>query len=139
MLDRELEQTLLPICKEKNVTVLSYSSLALGLLSGQIDPKRRFDGDDLRNNNPRFSQQNREHVAAFAETVKPVADAYNASIAQLVIAWTITQPGITYALCGARDVKQATENAQAGKIELSPEHLAMIDAAAAQYHSQVSG
>jgi methylglyoxal reductase len=129
MLDREIEKTLLPICEANNVSTLSYSSLALGLLSGKIGPEREFKGDDLRKDNPRFSRANREHVAAFVSEVAPLAKAKGASIAQLVIAWTISQPGITYALCGARDAAQAGENAKAGTIELDSKELRQIDSA----------
>ncbi len=138
MLDREIEQTLLPICKAKDVSTLSYSSLALGLLSGKIGPERAFKGDDLRKDNPRFSTRNRENVAAFAKAVEPIAAAHEASVAQLVIAWTITQPGITYALCGARDAGQALENAEAGRLSLDAADLARIDAAIAEHLSAVT-
>jgi methylglyoxal reductase len=129
MLDRDIEKTLLPICEANNVSTLSYSSLALGLLSGKIGPEREFKGDDLRKDNPRFSRTNREHIAAFAAEVAPLAKDKGASIAQLVIAWTISQPGITYALCGARDAAQAGENAKAGTIELDSKELRQIDSA----------
>jgi methylglyoxal reductase len=138
MLDRDIETTLLPLCKANNVSTLSYSSLALGLLSGKIGPEREFKGDDQRKDNPRFSRQNREHVAAFAAAVAHVAKAKDASIAQLVIAWTIAQPGITYALCGARDASQALENAQAGRLALNSEELVTIDAAIARHLTAVS-
>ncbi|MGE0280740.1 MAG: aldo/keto reductase [Rhizobiaceae bacterium] len=131
MLDREIETTLLPICKENNVSTLSYSSLALGLLSGKISAEREFKGDDLRKDNPRFSRANRERIAAFAQEVAPLAKEKGASIAQLVIAWTVSQPAITYALCGARDAVQAGENAKAGTIELDSRELRQIDDAIA--------
>lgn len=139
MLDREIEQTLLPLCKQNNIAALSYSSLALGLLSGKIGPDRVFNGDDLRKDNPRFSKHNRQHVASFAAALTPLAKTKRASIAQIVIAWTIAQPGISYALCGARDAAQAIENARAGTIDLGVDDLDLIDAAIARYLSSVSG
>lgn len=139
MLDREIEASLLPICKDNNVSTLSYSSLALGLLSGKVGPEREFKGDDLRKDNPRFSKRNREHVAAFAAEVAPLANAHGATIAQLVIAWTIAQPGITYALCGARDAGQALENAKAGALSLGNDDLKRIDQAIAAHLSAVTG
>ena len=76
---------------------------ALGLLSGKIDPEREFTGDDLRKNNPRFSVSNRRKVSAFMEEIRPIASAHKATASQIVIAWTLQQPGITFALCGARN------------------------------------
>jgi methylglyoxal reductase len=131
MLDREIEQTLLPIARQHQIAALSYSSLALGLLSGAIDPAREFSGDDQRKDNPRFSQANRRKVAALKHALAPVAEIHQASMAQIVIAWTLAQPGITFALCGARNATQALDNARAGEILLSAAELGTIDAAIA--------
>ncbi|CAH2405731.1 aldo/keto reductase [Mesorhizobium escarrei] len=131
MLDREIEQTLLPIARQHQVAALSYSSLALGLLSGAIDPAREFSGDDQRKDNPRFSQANRCKVAALKHALAPVAEIHQATMAQIVIAWTLAQPGITFALCGARNATQALDNARAGEILLSTAELGAIDAAVA--------
>ncbi|TIL68398.1 aldo/keto reductase [Mesorhizobium sp.] len=131
MLDREIEQTLLPIARQHQIAALSYSSLALGLLSGAIDPAREFSGDDQRKDNPRFSQANRRKVAALKHALTPVAEVHQASMAQIVIAWTLAQPGITFALCGARNATQALDNARAGEILLSAAELGAIDAAVA--------
>lgn len=131
MLDREIEQELLPVTHRNGIATLSYSSLALGLLSGTIGAGRVFAGDDQRKDNPRFSIANREKVASFSRDIKAIADAHNGSIAQIVIAWTLAQPGITFALCGARNRTQALDNARAGTITLSTEELAVIDGAIA--------
>ncbi len=126
MLHRDIESSLLPTCVAKGISTLSYSSLALGLLSGKIGPERTFQGDDLRKNDPRFSLENREKLIPFFEGLSAIAANYDLTIAQLVIAWTIEQKGITYALCGARNIEQATENAQAGNVTLKPDDLSAI-------------
>ncbi|MGK9202805.1 aldo/keto reductase [Sinorhizobium meliloti] len=131
MLDREIEAQLLPVTTANGVATLSYSSLALGLLSGSIGPERVFSGDDQRRDNPRFSVANREKVTRFAEEIRPIAQEHEASIAQIVIAWTLAQPGITFALCGARNPAQALDNARAGTIRLSAEDLSTVEAAIA--------
>jgi len=131
MIARDIETTLLPIARDAGVSTLSYSSLALGLLSGSMGPDRVFSGDDQRKGNPRFSLGNREKVARLMEAIDPVADAHAATKAQIVIAWTLQQPGITYSLCGARNPKQARENAAAGRLRLSDDDLTLIDAAVA--------
>lgn len=130
MLDREIEKALLPICAEHGVSTLSYSSLALGLLSGRMGPSRVFTGDDLRRDNPRFSLANREKVARLMEAIATIADTHDATSAQIVIAWTAEQPGITFALCGARNPEQARENARAGRIRLSQDETTIISEAA---------
>ena len=130
MVKRDIEETLLPVCLKNNVSVLSYSSLALGLLSGKIGPDRAFEGDDLRKDNPRFSISNREKVARLMETIRPVAEGHGATLAQIVIAWTLQQKGITFSLCGARNAEQAKENAAAARIRLTEEELKTISEAA---------
>jgi len=71
-----------------------------------------------------------------APDLRPIAERHDATLAQLTIAWTIRQRGITHALVGARNARQAEENARAGAIELSDEEVATIseaiDAQAAQ-------
>ena len=138
MLERKLEDQLVPMCLENNVAVLSYSSMALGLLSGKIGPDRVFEGDDLRRENPKFSVENRQRVADFMKVLQPIAAAHNVEPGQVVIAWTIAQPGITFSLCGARNPAQAIENARAGEIALSTDELAAIDSAIAAHLGPVA-
>ncbi|MDX8452390.1 aldo/keto reductase [Mesorhizobium sp. VK9D] len=133
MIDREIEDGLLPIARSNGVATLSYSSLALGLLTGAIDPARQFSGDDQRKDNPRFSAANRQRAARLKQAIASIAEEHKASTAQIVIAWTLAQPGITFALCGARNAEQALENAHAGEIVLAPGELAAIDAAIAAH------
>lgn len=128
MIDREIESDLLPLTRVNGVSTLSYSSLALGLLSGAIGPERIFSGDDQRRDNPRFSVSNRKKAVDFASAIRPVADKHHASIAQTVIAWTLAQPGITFALCGARNKAQALDNARAGTIRLDADDQSAINA-----------
>lgn len=130
MVQRAVEAEMAPLCQDNGVSILSYSSLALGLLTGKVGPDRVFEGDDQRKDNPRFSIPNREKVARLMAAIDPIAAAHSATKAQVVIAWTLQQPGITFSLCGARDAAQAVENAKAGQIRLSGDDIAAISAAA---------
>lgn len=133
MVRPDIGKTLAPICQRASVSLLSYSSLALGLLSGRIGPDRVFKGDDQRKDNPRFSLANRQKVERLMQAIRPIAANHHASEAQIVIAWTLQQPGITFALCGARNPVQARENARAGRIRLTSKELQTISEAAAQH------
>ncbi|MBU4531908.1 MAG: aldo/keto reductase [Hoeflea sp.] len=139
MVKRDIEGTLLPICAGHGVSMLSYSSLALGLLSGKIGPDRTFSGDDQRKDNPRFSMANREKIAGLMREIAPIAERHQATHAQIVIAWTVQQPGITFSLCGARNPEQARENAKAGAIHLTPEELNLISEAARTHLTDLDG
>ena len=139
LLKRDIETTLLPLCRAGGVSAMSYSSLALGLLTGTIGPSREFTGDDLRKDSPRFSVANREKVARFIASIAPICDRHDASPGQVVVAWTLRQPGITFSLCGARDPDQARENAKAGRIVLSAGDLEAIGTSAAAHLRDMDG
>jgi len=127
MLDRKLENEYLPYALKNNIAVLAYSPLALGLLTGKVGPDREFPADDLRHNNPRFSVDSRKQVLAMLDKMRPIAEKHELTLAQLVIAWTISQPGLTHALVGARNIQQAEENAAAGNGALSREELETLN------------
>ncbi|KRC86017.1 General stress protein 69 [compost metagenome] len=133
LIDRGIESTLLPLCRDHGVASLGYSSLALGLLAGPIDPARQFAGDDQRAGNPRFSAANRARLQAFFQDLAPLQQRLDCSTAQLMIAWT-TRPGaVSLALCGARTPQQAMQNAGAARLTLDAAAIAAIDAAAARH------
>nr|MEC9418417.1 aldo/keto reductase [Pseudomonadota bacterium] len=138
MIKRDIEETLVPLCLKEKVSVLSYSSLALGLLTGKIGPDRTFEGDDQRKDNPRFSVENRRKVARLMDAIAPIAEAHDATKAQVVIAWTLQQPGITFSLCGARDPEQARENAKAGRLRLTSDEIGLIGDAAATHLTELA-
>ena len=139
MVHRVIEADHLPICQSNGISVLSYSSLALGLLTGKIGPDRTFEGDDLRKDNPLFSLENRQKITALMDEIAPICAAHSASSAQIIIAWTLQQPGITFSLCGARNPEQAIENADAGRITLSQDDIAQINTAAANHLTNLDG
>jgi aryl-alcohol dehydrogenase-like predicted oxidoreductase len=119
MLQRRIEATHLPVCRENGIAVMGYSVLGLGLLSGGITADRVFSGDDQRREDPRLSPENRARVDRLMQTIQPIASLHGASPSQVVIAWTLGQPGLTFALCGARNLDQAIENAKAGYLRLT--------------------
>ena len=129
MLDRELEAEHIPYCREHNIAVLAYSPLVYGLLTGKIGPERKFPPDDLRHRDRRFTPEGRRRVLKMLDEIRPIAQRYGLTLAQLVIAWTLAQPGITHALVGIRDENQARENAPGGSAVLSREDVEAIDRA----------
>jgi aryl-alcohol dehydrogenase-like predicted oxidoreductase len=136
MLDRGIEEDQLPYCRENDIAVLAYSPLELGLLTGKTTPDREFQEGDLRRNHPRFSVENREKVQQMLGEMKPVRDAHGITCAQLAIAWTIAQAGLTHALVGARNPKQAQENAAAADVQLTEPEIEKVNAAVAGYRER---
>lgn len=127
MVYRKIEKDIVPFCKENSVGILAYSPLQRGLLTGKITSNYEFKGDDHRAGNKFFKEPNRSRTNEFLQKIKPIADAHNVALAQLVINWTIQRPGITAALVGARNAEQASENAKSMSFELSSEEIAMIN------------
>jgi len=128
MVNREVENETVPYCVQYNKAVLAYSPLERGLLTGKMHAGQTFAEGDHRAGNKFFSDESIVRTNAFLEKIKPLAKSKNATLAQLVIRWTIERPGITIALVGARDAAQAIQNAQAINITLTPEDIALIDA-----------
>lgn len=127
MVRRDIEQDLVPYLIEHKQSVLAYSPLQRGLLSGKIKPNQKFLDGDTRADLAHYSPKNIEIINAFLERIKPLADEKKATISQLVIRWTIDQPGITIALVGARNAAQAVENAKAAQLKLSSEEISFIN------------
>jgi aryl-alcohol dehydrogenase-like predicted oxidoreductase len=126
MLDREPEQSRLSYLLRSGIAFLAYSPLALGLLTGKITADRRFAESDMRSTHPRFTSKNRARVNRMLERMGPVAKAHQATITQVVLAWTMSQPGVTHVLAGARNAAHARTNAAAGRIQLAADELEFI-------------
>lgn len=127
LLDSSIESDLLPWCEKNNVSMLAYSSISKGLLTGKMSPDREFKQDDVRSGDPRFSAENIKRVNMLLEKhLKSVAEKHNASYGHIAIAWLLKNPKVI-ALCGARNKNQAIENARAGNIELDGDDLKKVD------------
>jgi aryl-alcohol dehydrogenase-like predicted oxidoreductase len=124
---RYLEKDALDFCIEKNITVLAYSSLAQGLLTGKFGPDHTFAKGDHRARNRLFQADNYQRVQQALESLRPIAGRYGVSLAQLALAWLIAQPQ-TCAIAGARKAEQVVDNAKAVKTKLLPEDLEEIGA-----------
>ena len=127
MILREIEKDLVPWCIENKKSIIAYSPLQRGLLTGKIKPDHVFSEGDHRPGLPYFSSRNIELVNTMLDNLRPLAAEKNASLAQLVLGWTINQPGITIALAGARNEKQAVENAKAANIKFNSQEMEFIN------------
>ncbi|HIK44966.1 MAG TPA: aldo/keto reductase [Leptolyngbyaceae cyanobacterium M65_K2018_010] len=123
---RGVETDLLPYCVQHNLTVLAYSSLAQGLLTGKFGPGHRFPAADVRSKNKLFQPPLYDQAQAALSQLKPIADRYKTCLGNLALAWLIAQPQ-TVAIVGARNPEQAQENAQAVEIHLTDEDLQQLD------------
>jgi len=127
MVRRDIEKELVPYILENKKSILAYSPLQRGLLTGKMKPGYQFGEGDHRGGLFYFSDENIKRTNDFLNKIKRIADEKHATLAQLVIRWTIEQPGITIALVGARNPKQAGENAKAVEIKLSEDDINFIN------------
>jgi aryl-alcohol dehydrogenase-like predicted oxidoreductase len=129
MLDRGIEQDTLPWCRASGVAVVSYWPLVKGLLAGRLARDHVFPASDSRHKYPMFQGDEYQRNLDLVDQLRPIADECGRSVAQLVINWTIHQPGITSALCGAKRPDQIRENALGAGWQLTAEQTARIEAA----------
>jgi aryl-alcohol dehydrogenase-like predicted oxidoreductase len=127
MVKRDIENDLVPLCKEKNIGILAYSPMQRGLLTGKFSPDHKFNEGDNRPDTPYFQPENIKRVNSFLGKIETLANDKNASLAQLVLRWTIEQPGITCALAGARNAEQVKDNLGALNFTLTDEEIKRIN------------
>ncbi len=111
MLQREAEADVIPWCREYDVAVVAYEPLAMGLLTGKFARDHVFAEDDWRRNSPLFTGDAWEENLDVVDKLKPLAEAAGCSVAQLSVAWAVSQPGVTVALCGAKRPEQIRDTA----------------------------
>jgi aryl-alcohol dehydrogenase-like predicted oxidoreductase len=124
---RQVEQDAMPYCVENTISILAYSSLAQGLLTGKFERGHTFAEGDNRRDNKLFKGENYERAQQALDKLRPIAERHQCTLAQLSLAWLIAQPQ-SNAIAGARNAQQATQNAKAAVVKLSADELQEIDA-----------
>jgi aryl-alcohol dehydrogenase-like predicted oxidoreductase len=127
MVKPEIEKEVVPHCIAHKKSILAYSPLERGLLTGKMRSGYAFQEGDHRANLYFFTDENIRRTNAFLQKIKPIADEKKITLAQLVLRWTINKPGITIALAGARNAEQAVANTKAGDVKLAGEEMGMIN------------
>lgn len=129
MLQRQIEDDILPWCTANHVSAIIYWPLMKGLLAGKLARDHVFEPGDGRAKYPMFQGDEWQQNQDFLEDLREVADEVGKTVAQVVVNWTIHRPGITTALCGAKRAYQIDETAGAMGWSLPDEQLAKIAAA----------
>lgn len=115
-----------PYCRDNDISILAYSSMAQGLLTGKFGPDHQFKRGDHRSSNRLFNKDNYERVQNALSDLKPIAQEKGISLGQLALAWVISQPQ-TFAIAGARNSEQVQQNAAATQVQLSEDDLSKMD------------
>lgn len=132
MLQRDIEADTLPWSREHGVAVCIYWPLMKGLLSAKFPRDYQFDPRDGRQRLPMYHGDEWQKNQDFLDELRAIAAETGHNVAQIVVNWTIRQPGITCALCGAKRPDQILDTASATGWELSPTNLARIEQAIAR-------
>jgi len=125
MLNRGIEQDLVPYALDNNLGIIVYSPMERGLLTGKYFRDGKLKDNDHRNGY--FQQFDLQKVEAFLNAITPLANDKGATLSQLVLRWTSLQPAISVVLAGARNAEQAIANAKAMNIILTTDEINFIN------------
>ena len=134
MVSRQAADKLLPWCKNHNTGVICYSPMQSGILTDGFTSERvaKMAGDDWRRRGPEFQEPALSRNLALRDALRPIAARYGASVSSIAVAWTLTWPGLSGAIVGARTPAQVDGWIQAATLQLTQEDLAEIAAAIAK-------
>src|ERR1700704_4191103 len=116
---REPEQSVLPTLEELGIGFVPFGPLGKGFLTGTINADTTFEGNDSRNSLPRFAAEARKANLALIEPLGEIADAKNATRAQIALAWLLAQKAWIAPIPGTTNVHRLDENLGADRIELT--------------------
>ncbi|GGF22795.1 aldo/keto reductase [Flavobacterium limi] len=127
MLNRKIEEELIPFTVSENIGIIAYSPMERGLLTAKYFTDSKLKENDHRNGY--FGKFDLQQVKTLIEELSSLAHSKHISISQLVLRWTTLQKGISIVLAGARNAEQAISNAGAMDFDLSASELEFINQA----------
>lgn len=128
--ERDVEDEILPTCRELGIGFVPYSPLGRGFLTGQIRSIDDLAPDDYRRRDPRYSAENMPANLAIVDAVDRVAKAHGVSNAQVALAWLLAQGEDVVPIPGFKRRVTLEDSVGAVEVTLSPDDLAALDAAA---------
>ena len=134
---RKPEPEVLPTCEELGIGFVPFSPLGKGFLTGKIDENTTFDKSDFRNIVPRFTPEARKANQALVDLLRQIADRKNATPAQIALAWLLAQKPWIVPIPGTTKLNRLEENIGTVSIQLTPEDLRDIDAAASKIKKEL--
>jgi aryl-alcohol dehydrogenase-like predicted oxidoreductase len=133
---REPEKEVLPVLEELGISLVPFSPLGRGFLTGKIDERSAFDSSDFRNNLPRFTPEARKANLALVDALGKIGKRKDATPAQLALAWLLAQKPWIVPIPGTRKLERLEENIGATAIVLTPEDLREIDDSVSTFEVQ---
>jgi myo-inositol catabolism protein IolS len=140
LLHRGIEPQILPWCLENDVSVLSYSSIAKGILAGLFHVKGvELKGEDFRAGRRLFTPEHLEKERPLIELMDRISQERGMEMSQLAIAWLLNKQGVTSAIVGTQNVKHLMSNVKAVDINLSAEDMTRLDDLSAKVLREIDG
>ena len=130
--ERDVEEEILPTCRELNIGFVPYSPLGRGFLAGGIRSLDDLPADDWRRNDPRYSAENLPRNLAIVDAIAAVARRHEVSNAQIALAWLLAQGKDIVPIPGVKRRATMRDSAAAPDVTLSDADIAALDAAAPQ-------
>ena len=129
MLRREIEQDIIPYCRENQIGIVAYSPMQAGLLTGKFSAERlaKMPESDWRTRNPFFTEPQLSVNLEIVEELKHIAGQKGITLPQLALAWVLRDQAMTSAIVGARNPSQIKETAKAGDIRLDASEIDQIE------------
>ena len=127
MVSREIEEDVVPTAKDAGMSILPYSPMERGFLTGKFHLASRFNAGDTRAGSRWMESENMHKLQKLIEKLQEIANSKGATIAQIVLAWTMGRPQVATVLAGARNPDQIQENAGALSLQLSEADLNDIE------------
>src|SRR4051794_24601889 len=131
MLWRGPEKEVIPLCEKLGIGFVPWSPLGVGFLAGAIDAQTRFAPGDIRGIESRFAPENLPHNLALVQAVTNWAKKKQSTPARIALAWLLAQKPWIVPIPGTTQIHRLEENIGAVNVELTPDDLRDIDAAAA--------
>jgi aryl-alcohol dehydrogenase-like predicted oxidoreductase len=129
--ERDVEEEILPVCRELGIGFVPYSPLGRGFLTGQIKRKADLPADDWRHNDPRYSEENFGANLKIVDAIRAVADRHRASLAQVALAWLLAQGEDIVPIPGFKRRATLEDSAAAVDLALTAQDLDDLKAARA--------
>lgn len=129
LLHRGIETEIAPYCLDNQISIMSYSSIAKGILTGAFHlGGKKLDENDFRSTRRLFLPDHLEKEEELIMLLKQIADKQGKTISQIAISWLLHQEALTTAIVGSQSIKHMQENIEAADIQLNSEELNALDA-----------
>ena len=125
---RDIEDEIVPACRELGIGIVPFSPLGRGFLTGRITSVDDLSDRDMRRNQPRFSGDAFDANLSSVDIVRAIAAAHGVAPGQVALAWLLAKGPDVVPIPGTKRIAYLEENAGAAAVELTPDDIARLDA-----------